>query len=58
MRYGYEGGENDIFQTNVPLSKQIEQLDGTDILDSFNNNINLHIGIENINNKQIYTISI
>ena len=30
-----EDGDNNVFRTNVPKSKQIKQLDGTDILDGF-----------------------
>ena len=33
------------------MSKQIKQLYGVNILDGFNYNINLDIGIENINNN-------
>ena len=40
------------FRQIYDKSKQIKQLDGTNIMDGFNCNTNLDIGVENINNEQ------
>ena len=49
-----EDGENERYFSDklTDESKQIEQLHGTDMLDSFNYNTNLDIRIENKNNEQ------
>ena len=55
MRPECEDGENQVFQRNVQLSKQ---LDGTKIFDGFNCNINLIIAIQNTNYKKKKNIKI
>ena len=55
-RSGCEEGEKTVFFAGIYENKQ---LDGENILDSFNYNTNLEIGIENINNKtKIHQINI
>ena len=49
-RSGYEDGENEIFRTNEHESKK---LNGADILDGFNYNINLDIRLQEIHDINV-----